>query len=39
MGNLLLIVGLSALVGGLKDGSQDFSPKIAVSNAALLVLP
>jgi Ca2+:H+ antiporter len=38
IGNLLLVMGLSALVGGLKNGSQHFSPKIAVSNAALLGL-
>ena len=38
IGNLLLVMGLSALVGGLRHGSQSFSPKIAVSNAALLVL-
>jgi Ca2+:H+ antiporter len=38
IGNLLLVMGLSALIGGLKNGSQHFSPKIAVSNAALLGL-
>lgn len=38
IGNLLLVMGLSALVGGLRHGSQQFSPKIAASNAALLVL-
>src|SRR6478735_6082641 len=38
IGNLLLVMGLSALVGGLKNGSQHFSAKIAVANAALLVL-
>jgi Ca2+:H+ antiporter len=38
IGNLLLVMGLSALIGGLKNGSQHFSAKIAVSNAALLVL-
>jgi Ca2+:H+ antiporter len=38
IGNLLLVMGLSALVGGLRNGTQHFSPKIAVSNAALLVL-
>ena len=38
IGNLLLVLGLSALIGGLKNGSQHFSAKIAVSNAALLVL-
>jgi len=38
IGNLLLVMGLSALIGGLRHGSQSFSPKIAASNAALLVL-
>ena len=38
IGNLLLVMGLSALVGGLRHGTQSFSPKIAASNAALLVL-
>jgi Ca2+:H+ antiporter len=38
IGNLLLVVGLSALVGGLRHGTQAFSRKIAGSNAALLVL-
>jgi Ca2+:H+ antiporter len=38
IGNLLLVMGLSALIGGLKNGPQHFSAKIAVSNAALLVL-
>ena len=38
IGNLLLVLGLSALVGGLKNGTQHFSAKVAVSNAALLVL-
>ncbi len=38
IGNLLLVMGLSALIGGLKNGRQHFSARIAVSNAALLVL-
>jgi Ca2+:H+ antiporter len=38
IGNLLLVMGLSALVGGLRNGLQRFSPKVAVANAALLVL-
>src|SRR6476646_10203992 len=38
IGNLLLVLGLSALIGGLKNGPQHFSPKIAGSNAALLVV-
>ena len=38
IGNLLLVMGLSALIGGMKNGSQHFSTKIAGSNAVLLVL-
>jgi Ca2+:H+ antiporter len=38
IGNLLLVLGLSVLVGGLKNGPQTFSRRIAGSNAALLVL-
>lgn len=38
IGNLLLVLGLSVLAGGLKNGPQRFSEKIAGSNAALLVL-
>jgi Ca2+:H+ antiporter len=38
VGNLLLVLGLSVLVGGLKNGRQTFSREIAGSNAALLVL-
>ena len=38
IGNLLLVMGASVLIGGLKHGTQSFSPKIAGSNAALLVL-
>ncbi|HEY3164217.1 MAG TPA: calcium/proton exchanger [Candidatus Limnocylindrales bacterium] len=38
IGNLLLVLGASVLLGGLKNGPQTFSPKIAGSNAALLVL-
>jgi len=38
VGNLLLVLGLSVLVGGLKNGTQTFSREIAGSNAALLVL-
>ena len=38
IGNLLLVMGASVFVGGLRHGSQSFSPKIAGSNAALLVL-
>jgi len=38
IGNLLLVLGLSVLVGGLRNGTQRFSREIAGSNAALLVL-
>ena len=38
IGNLLLVLGASVLIGGLRHGTQTFSPKIAASNAALLVL-
>jgi Ca2+:H+ antiporter len=38
IGNLLLVLGASVLIGGLRHGTQRFSPKIAGSNAALLVV-
>ena len=38
IGNLLLVLGASVLIGGLRHGTQQFSPRIASSNAALLVL-
>ena len=38
IGNLLLVLGLSVLIGGLKNGQQRFSREVAGSNAALLVL-
>jgi Ca2+:H+ antiporter len=38
IGNLLLVLGASVLVGGLRHGSQTFSQRIAGSNAALLVV-
>ena len=38
IGNLLLVLGASVLLGGLKNGPQHFSSKVAGSNAALLVL-
>ena len=38
IGNLLLVLGASVLIGGLRHGTQKFSPQIASSNAALLVL-
>jgi Ca2+:H+ antiporter len=38
IGNLLLVLGAAVLAGGLRNGLQTFSPRIAGSNAALLVL-
>jgi Ca2+:H+ antiporter len=38
IGNLLLVLGASVLIGGLKNGTQRFSQQIAGSNAGLLVL-
>ena len=38
IGNLLLVLGVSLLVGGVRNGIQTFSQRIAGSNAALLLL-
>jgi Ca2+:H+ antiporter len=38
IGNLLLVLGASILVGGLRHGTQTFSRRIAANNASLLVL-
>jgi Ca2+:H+ antiporter len=38
IGNLLLVLGASVLAGGLRNGPQTFSQRIAGSNAALLVV-
>src|SRR6185436_6945262 len=38
IGNLLLVLGVSVLVGGLRHGTQTFSQRIAGANAALLVV-
>jgi Ca2+:H+ antiporter len=38
IGNLLLVLGLSVLIGGIRNGRQTFSREVAGSNAALLVL-
>ena len=38
IGNLLLVLGASILIGGLRHGTQTFSQRIASSNASLLVL-
>jgi Ca2+:H+ antiporter len=38
IGNLLLVMGASVLVGGLRHGTQTFSARIAGANIALLAL-
>jgi Ca2+:H+ antiporter len=38
IGNLLLVLGASIFIGGLRHGTQTFSPRVAASNASLLVL-
>jgi Ca2+:H+ antiporter len=38
IGNILVVVGASALLGGLRHGTQSFHPKMAVANASLLGL-
>jgi Ca2+:H+ antiporter len=38
IGNLLLVMGASVLIGGLRHGTQTFSAKIASANASLLTL-
>ena len=38
IGNLLFVLGASALLGGFRNGTQRFSRQVAGSNAALLVL-
>jgi Ca2+:H+ antiporter len=38
IGNLLLVMGASVLIGGLRHGTQAFSARVASANAALLVL-
>ena len=38
IGNLLFVLGLSLLIGGLRNGTQIFDRRVAGSNAALLVL-
>jgi len=38
IGNLLLVMGASVVVGGLRHGTQRFDARIAGSNAALLVV-
>lgn len=38
VGNLLLVLGFSLLLGGLRNGQQRFSPRVAGLDATLLVL-
>lgn len=38
IGNVLLVLGLSLLFGGLKNGVQSFSPTIAGINASMLAI-
>lgn len=38
LGNLLLVLGLSLLLGGLKNGVQQFDRRQAMINATLLIL-
>jgi Ca2+:H+ antiporter len=38
IGNLLLVMGASVLIGGLRHGTQTFSSRIAGANIALLAL-
>jgi Ca2+:H+ antiporter len=38
IGNLLLVLGASVLIGGLRHGTQHFSQRVAASNASLLVV-
>jgi len=38
IGNLLLVLGASVLIGGLRNGTQTFSQRVAGSNASLLVV-
>ena len=38
IGNLLLVMGASVLIGGLRHGTQTFSARLAGTNATLLVL-
>jgi Ca2+:H+ antiporter len=38
LGNLLLVLGMSIVLGGLKHGAQTFDRKLASNNAVMLVL-
>lgn len=38
IGNILVVLGFSVLVGGLKNGTQSFDPKTAGANATMMAL-
>jgi Ca2+:H+ antiporter len=38
IGNVLLILGLSLVLGGLKHGAQTFNARLAATNSSMLVL-
>jgi len=38
IGNILLVLGLSLVVGGWRNGAQTFSEKVAATNASMLIL-
>src|SRR5213596_1987853 len=38
LGNLLLVLGVSLLLGGLKYQNQRFSPKLAASSSTVLLI-
>jgi Ca2+:H+ antiporter len=38
IGNVLLILGLSLVVGGWKNGTQSFTERVAATNSSMLVL-
>lgn len=38
IGNMLLVLGISVLLGGLKFKTQRFNPKLAAHNASLMLL-
>jgi Ca2+:H+ antiporter len=38
IGNILIVLGLSLLLGGLKNGIQRFDPRVAGTNATMMML-
>lgn len=38
IGNILLVLGLSLVVGGWRNGAQTFSERVAATNASMLIL-